>query len=1479
MAQTKNTFTKSRMNKDLDERLVPNGEYRDALNINVSQSDGADVGTVSASLGNLKITDFDLSNDCEAKIIGVFTDERNKSIYVFITNFVDTSNDKVSNFASGSSICQIWRRNIETNVNTKLVQGDFLNFSLTHHILNINLLEDLLFWTDNRNQPRKINIEKANPSNSPNPTYYTNEDQISVAKYYPFEPIELLNNYVLDFSITWPGSGVAPGYSDFVGQVVPTTAVTGSGSGLTVLINSVNSSGNITSLNISNQGFGYENGDQIYINPIQVSSADTAIITLTVETQSSMKDKCTEFLPSKYEFTKSTVQNITSGGLSWYLDTPSGVGLAKNTFVKITTSSGVDITPNSKVRCTFVFSAGITYTVLTWKSLPNTLTIPQGAILAFGVNPDYDPNWPGDCEFLKDKFVRFAYRFKFEDNEYSLISPFTQACFIPKQNGYFLSQTRSRTTGGSSIDETIYDSQLAYESTDLGFFENAVNSIDLKIPAPVFLSSPDTNPFKNVTSQMHIKEVDIIYKNDSENTLKIVDTITSKDFKNVDSNFIVYNYQSKAPIKTLPSNEITRVSDKVPVKSLTQEISGNRIIYGNYIDNHTSNESLNYEVAAAEKAEVISSSPNYPPVWLFNPSISKEYQNHTLKQNRNYQVGIVLSDRYGRQSDVILSSLGESSTSTLGSFYQGSTLFHPFYPGDPGLITSNPSDTWSGDDLKVRFNSRIPEEISKPGYPGLFTDYNPPLISNFLSTGDYKLSSPQINYPTIATTGSGVGLTVDFTLSNPPGNNGFITSISINNPGAGYQDGDVITIGGNAGNIDSTFVFQKSNFPNLTGWYSYKIVVKQQEQDYYNVYLPGIVNGAINEEGVSSSTRATVSLYSDNINKIPKDLLDVGPTQTSYRSDTKLSLRVENTSTSSIQCYPGTDVEDVVSLSELSDLGINLTRITAIVDPAGGATPPSFVETVGFDENIQPGMSVSVVAATTGVVVIGLDDGAYVKSYVKNSTGDNSSLKILGTTIAIPDLAVITFGPPGIIFNSGNNPIVGILSTSKSIGVAEENNFAAKLAVFETKPVNSSLDLFFETTSSGLISTLNQAILAGTTGQELPISISAIRFILDESSTGSQVCTNSFSANNIINTAITAATTTCSILSVRDSNNADRKSEFDVVSGANATFSLTTTKPAGEGYYVGANSSDIRFRFAIEMTNQGVSVTRNFSGIIGNKEPQYVLPLPPNVDSGGSSTGVNQLPYTVYKNIDSILPDRRFRPSSFPPGTYFGAPFPGFKALNGSGDAALNKKDLTWELISCIPIDGEDEPFSASRLATTSDGQIINLAYNRSIWPTVIRPAGSVTNADPLKSYQIEIGREMVYENRIQLIPGSSVTNNNGKVANVSSSTTPSLSIVDNEALLYVHQLNGTVDGLTATLRHSNQISLATVVAEIATFGFFNNYNNTSTVQVSINIEEVVRFIMWECKLRVSDGGNLRANNDITVQIKQRFRCNGGNCI
>ena len=52
MAQIKNAFTAGKMNKDLDERLVPNGEYRDALNIQISKSTGPNIGAIENILGN-----------------------------------------------------------------------------------------------------------------------------------------------------------------------------------------------------------------------------------------------------------------------------------------------------------------------------------------------------------------------------------------------------------------------------------------------------------------------------------------------------------------------------------------------------------------------------------------------------------------------------------------------------------------------------------------------------------------------------------------------------------------------------------------------------------------------------------------------------------------------------------------------------------------------------------------------------------------------------------------------------------------------------------------------------------------------------------------------------------------------------------------------------------------------------------------------------------------------------------------------------------------------------------------------------------------------------------------------------------------------------------------------------------------------------------------------------------------------------------
>ena len=66
MPEIKNTFLKSKMNKDLDARIIPNGEYRDAKNVNISRSEGSDVGAIENILGNTVITNI------KSKIIDLF---------------------------------------------------------------------------------------------------------------------------------------------------------------------------------------------------------------------------------------------------------------------------------------------------------------------------------------------------------------------------------------------------------------------------------------------------------------------------------------------------------------------------------------------------------------------------------------------------------------------------------------------------------------------------------------------------------------------------------------------------------------------------------------------------------------------------------------------------------------------------------------------------------------------------------------------------------------------------------------------------------------------------------------------------------------------------------------------------------------------------------------------------------------------------------------------------------------------------------------------------------------------------------------------------------------------------------------------------------------------------------------------------------------------------------------------------------------
>tara|TARA_R110000764_G_scaffold165323_1_gene252262 strand:- start:2028 stop:7388 length:5361 start_codon:yes stop_codon:yes gene_type:complete len=1097
MAKVQNTFLKSKMNKDLDARIVPNGEYRDARNAQISKSQDAEVGNLENVLGNALEVNFQTKTGVAGlTCIGALTNEVASTVYLFLTNYTDSNpNEPTHNPSSKNFIISY---NVDSNYVTVLVTGAFLNFSTTNRFYGLNALENLLFFTDNRNQPRVINVSLANNDISNiNPNYYTTEDQISVAKYNPYACMELFQKSKLTAGYETTMKDVNSEFLPNGGSGLATG--TGAAGAVTIVLDAGSVIGNIP---VGDFDIGYISGTSGAITKI----ANAAGILATISN-------------AAYDSTN------------------------KEWTVTITTSSGTSA----------VFP-----------------TIPAGAIykIIFNPNPYYNFQFSGDPDFLEDKFVRFSYRFKFVDNEYSIFSPFTQSAFIPKQDGYFRYVNKE---GLKKID----DQSETYRSTIVSFMENKVNEIKLAIPLP----------YTNYTLRdgLKISEIDILYKESDALAVKVVETIPittieqsagickvngnqagigiganinikdiqggikigstlegsgipdnslitsfvpidpsnplsgalqiDKAITNIandailtiaNPNYYVYTYSSTKPTKTLPDSELVRVYDKVPVKSFAQEVAGNRVIYANFQNKLTPPSTIDYEVTCTAKSDfvineiiatyvggaVTGTSINgitftklvNPPLGFFagmiissntfgvniptgtivtsttsngqtgqsgtanitlsntvvipagtvifsflpggnveNTSSKIEYPNSSVKTNRNYQIGFVLSDRFGRQSSVILS--------------ENSTLYSPY------LDEGDDINKWPGNSLKVKVNK--------------------PILTNL-----YNGDTTSINY----------------------------------NPG---------------------------------GWYSYKVVVKQTEQEYYNVYLPGIMAAYPQDQILELGSTSHFPLINDNINKIPKDLTEVGPQQRQFRSSVQLYGRVVNTNTtityingrasnignSNEQYFPLNTSDTVSTISTLSDLfDYNFTN---------PPFPNNFPQFYSFESNpfiakisttSQIGQISSINYTVAGATVVqgnpnstppvAADDPSNtVKITAVSVESDLGVTNVEGMLVSgqgVPEETYVNAftaaaGLPGdpnftnatiTLFAKDNTTEVDVqlangtkLTFTSTDGPTSTPRFTPSvpglqyLAVYETEAVESLLDIFWETSTAGLISDLNGAII------------------------------------------------------------------------------------------------------------------------------------------------------------------------------------------------------------------------------------------------------------------------------------------------------------------------------------------------------------------------------------------------------------------
>jgi len=170
MANLTRNFIAGRMNKVVDERLIPDGEYIDAMNIRMGSTENSEVGVISNTKGNLPLTALAYINgtplSTEARCIGAIEDSARETIYWFV-------HDPKFPVGATGKLDLIVSYNVYTNVLTyHIVSIDdgsgistTLNFNATYLITGVDIIEDLLFFTDDYNAPRVINISNnyANP--------------------------------------------------------------------------------------------------------------------------------------------------------------------------------------------------------------------------------------------------------------------------------------------------------------------------------------------------------------------------------------------------------------------------------------------------------------------------------------------------------------------------------------------------------------------------------------------------------------------------------------------------------------------------------------------------------------------------------------------------------------------------------------------------------------------------------------------------------------------------------------------------------------------------------------------------------------------------------------------------------------------------------------------------------------------------------------------------------------------------------------------------------------------------------------------------------------------------------------------------------------------------------------------------------------------------------------------------------------------
>jgi hypothetical protein len=591
MPEIKNTFTSGRMNKDFDERLIPKGEYRDALNIDIATSESSEVGTAQNVMGNKRVSTIGITAQ---QCVGSVADTKNDKIYWFISGNDGEGNDPITGVDAIAEYSVITKKITPILVDTgKGTANAFLNFttdkqkdSNKHFISGVNVIVDdvdggetttFLVWTDNKNEPKKINIERCR-SGSTNFSTTTKlyidgvdlgnilEEHITVIKKSPLNAPDLTLFKTTDESRD---------------QTKSISAIFESGA-------AKNYDGSHRSCSPSDPNSdGYGHCDFTKTQTVAVGGTTSGEEVVA-------REKGNRLIAGESG-------NFQQGAGAMQFKANGRIGFEAGDIIKLTSQS-VDLRIQQYVVKVKLLKA----------------VAEDGNSKTFNAEIVYvDPelataNLMWDCELEQGDslfeliFPRFAYRWKYVDGEYSCYSPFTNVAFLPSQE-------------------------------NPGFEYNPVDAYNVSMVNALKglrIGGGTSMPFD--TRPKDVIEVDILYKeSNTTNTYTITTFKTNDEMNSVESGGEGFKVKSEQVHAVLPSNQLLRPWDNVPRKARAQEITKNRIVYGNYLQNFNVPEN---------------------PKFIVTPTatqITDGLADRSLKSIRNYQVGIVFLDKYGRQTPVL----------------------------------------------------------------------------------------------------------------------------------------------------------------------------------------------------------------------------------------------------------------------------------------------------------------------------------------------------------------------------------------------------------------------------------------------------------------------------------------------------------------------------------------------------------------------------------------------------------------------------------------------------------------------------------------------------------------------------------------------------------------------------------------------------------------------------------------------------------